>query len=132
MGLLSTNCPVQLSEDYPNSLFQHDIIYLLDNFKGLIVVDEAYIDFSSEISLLTQLDNYPNLIVLHTFSKAWGMAGIRLGMAFASREIIDVLNKIKYPYNINALTQKYILERIDNIDEKNKWVKMILEQREIL
>ncbi len=115
-----------------NSMYRNDIIYLLDTFTGLVVVDEAYIDFSGETSLLAQLDNYPNLVVLQTFSKAWAMAGVRLGMAFASREIIDVLNKIKYPYNINILTQRLVLERLDKVDEKNKWVEIILKQREIL
>ncbi len=115
-----------------NSMYRNDIIYLLETFTGLVVVDEAYIDFSGETSLLAQLDNYPNLVVLQTFSKAWAMAGVRLGMAFASREIIDVLNKIKYPYNINILTQRLVLERLDKVDEKNKWVENILKQREIL
>jgi histidinol-phosphate aminotransferase len=115
-----------------NSLFREDIFYLLENFEGIVVLDEAYIDFSSERSLLTYLNNYPNLVILHTLSKAWGMAGIRLGMAFASREIINVLNRIKYPYNINSLTQKFAIERLSKVDEKKSWVKMILEQREIL
>jgi histidinol-phosphate aminotransferase len=115
-----------------NSLYQDDIFFLLDNFSGIVVLDEAYIDFSREHSLLPYLDNYPNLVILHTLSKAWGMAGIRLGMAFASREIINVLNRIKYPYNINSLTQKYALDRLASPEEKNSWVKMILEQREIL
>ena len=115
-----------------NTLYRDDIIYLLESFTGLVVVDEAYIDFTDEASLLGQLDNYPNLVVLQTFSKAWGMAGIRLGMAFASGEIISVLNKIKYPYNINILTQKFALEKLEKIDEKNKWVASILEQREEL
>jgi histidinol-phosphate aminotransferase len=115
-----------------NSLYKEDILYLLDNFTGVVVLDEAYIDFSRERSFLSHLNNYPNLIVLHTLSKAWGMAGIRLGMAFASRAIIMVLNRIKYPYNINSLTQKYAIDRLGKVDEKNNWVKMILEQREVL
>lgn len=115
-----------------NSLYKEDIIYMLENFEGIVVLDEAYIDFSTEHSLLSYLENYPNLVILHTLSKAWGMAGIRLGMAFASREIINVLNRIKYPYNINSLTQKFAIERLNKIDEKNNWVKMTLEQREVL
>lgn len=115
-----------------NSLFREDIFYMLDHFNGLVILDEAYIDFSKEESLLPHLNDYPNLVILHTLSKAWGMAGIRLGMAFASREIIQILNRIKYPYNINSLTQKYALERLNSVIEKNTWVKMILEQREIL
>ena len=115
-----------------NALYRDDIIYLLETFNGLVIVDEAYIDFTDEVSLLGQLDNYPNLVVLQTFSKAWGMAGVRLGMAFASGEIISVLNKIKYPYNINILSQRFALERIEKTEEKNKWVTTILEQREML
>lgn len=115
-----------------NSMYRDDIIYLLEAFNGLVVLDEAYIDFSVESSFLTQLENYPNLVVLQTLSKAWGMAGIRLGMAFADREIINVLNKIKYPYNINILSQRFALKRLSKVDEKDKWVKMILEQREKL
>jgi histidinol-phosphate aminotransferase len=115
-----------------NSFFREDIFYMLDHFNGLVILDEAYIDFSREESFLPHLNDYPNLVILHTLSKAWGMAGIRLGMAFASREIIQILNRIKYPYNINSLTQKYALERLNNVIDKNTWVKMILEQREIL
>ena len=89
-----------------NSLCRKEIESLLNRFDGLVVVDEAYIDFSSSPSLLADLDKYPNLIVLQTFSKAWGCAAIRLGMAFASPEIIAIFNKIKYPYNVNLLTQK--------------------------
>ena len=115
-----------------NTLYRDDIIYMLETFPGLVIVDEAYIDFTDETSLLGQLENYSNLVVLQTFSKAWGMAGVRLGMAFATGEVISVLNKIKYPYNINILTQKFVLDRLENVDEKNKWVASILEQREIL
>jgi histidinol-phosphate aminotransferase len=103
---------------------------LLSEFDGLVVIDEAYIDFSPENSLLTELDNYPNMVILQTFSKAWGMAGIRLGMAFAEPEIIRVFNKIKYPYNINILTQQKAMELLENIQEKEEWVKIILEERD--
>jgi histidinol-phosphate aminotransferase len=115
-----------------NSLIRENIIYILENFQGLVIVDEAYIDFTSERSLIEVLVNYPNLIVLQTFSKAWGMAGVRLGMAFAQREIIQALNRIKYPYNINILTQRAALERISKGDEKEQWVKNIIKQRETL
>lgn len=115
-----------------NSFYHEDLIYLLENFEGIVVLDEAYIDFSAERSLMDSLDDYPNLIILQTFSKAWGMAGIRLGMAFASREIIAVLNKIKYPYNINKLTAKYALQKLDERSDVDTWVKMILEQRKFL
>lgn len=112
-----------------NLLDKSEIVKLLTGFDGLIVVDEAYIDFAPESSLLPELDNYPNLIVLQTFSKAWGMAGIRLGMAFARPEIIRVFNKVKYPYNINILTQQKALELLDNSQEKEEWVKTIVDER---
>jgi len=112
-----------------NLLDKTEIIKLITGFDGLVVVDEAYIDFSPESSLLPELDNYPNLIVLQTFSKAWGMAGIRLGMAFAQPDIIRIFNKVKYPYNINILTQKKALKLMDKIQEKEEWVSTILEER---
>ncbi|MDD4921740.1 MAG: histidinol-phosphate transaminase [Bacteroidales bacterium] len=102
---------------------------ILENFRGIVVIDEAYIDFSSRPSFLTELDNHPNLIVLQTFSKAWGMAAIRLGMAFASPEIIGFFNKVKYPYNINLLTQYFVGEEIKKLKRKNDWVDMLLTQR---
>jgi histidinol-phosphate aminotransferase len=113
-----------------NLLDKAEVVKLLTEFEGLVVVDEAYIDFAPESSLLPELDNYPNLIVLQTFSKAWGMAGIRLGMAFAQPEIIKVFNKVKYPYNINILTQKKALELLAKAPEKEEWVKLILEERD--
>jgi histidinol-phosphate aminotransferase len=94
------------------------------------VLDEAYIDFAPGKSLLPQLNDFPNLVILQTFSKAWGMAGIRLGMAFAASEIIAVLNKIKYPYNLNILTQQKALELIENHDKVKKWVKLLIAERE--
>jgi len=112
-----------------NLLDKTEIIKLIADFDGLVVVDEAYIDFSHESSLLPGLDQYENLIVLQTFSKAWGMAGIRLGMAFAQPEIIQIFNKVKYPYNINILTQKKALKLMDKIQEKEEWVNTILEER---
>ncbi len=112
-----------------NLLDKAEIVKLLTGFDGLVVVDEAYIDFSPESSLLPELDNYENLIILQTFSKAWGMAGIRLGMAFAQPEIIRVFNKVKYPYNINILTQQKALELLDNLQEKEDWVQTIVDER---
>ena len=113
-----------------NLLDKSEIIKLITYFDSLVVVDEAYIDFSPENSLLPDLDKYENLIILQTLSKAWGMAGIRLGMAFAQPEIIRIFNKIKYPYNINMLTQQKALELLDNLNEKEEWVKIILTERE--
>jgi histidinol-phosphate aminotransferase len=113
-----------------NLLDKAEIVKLLTGFDGLVVVDEAYIDFSPESSLLPDLDNYENLIILQTFSKAWGMAGIRLGMAFAQPEIIRIFNKVKYPYNINILTQQKALELLVNLQEKEEWVKTIVDERD--
>ena len=115
-----------------NSLKRADIEKIIKSFTGLVVVDEAYIDFSTEASFLTQLESYPNLIVLQTFSKAWGLAGVRLGMAFASEAIIKILSKIKYPYNINLLTQQVALKALQDLAGRDKMVKDILEQRSLL
>ena len=116
----------------------NDIELLLNAFKGLVIIDEAYIDFSSEQSWLNKLSIYPNLIVTQTLSKAYGLAGIRLGICYASTEIIAILNKIKPPYNVNELTQKRALKRLLNkndvlneinliTDEKNKLLKVLLQ-----
>jgi histidinol-phosphate aminotransferase len=115
-----------------NALEKEAMLEIVDNFDGLVVVDEAYIDFCPEKSLLPLLAEHPNLVVLQTFSKAWGMAGIRLGMAFAGQEIIDVLNRIKYPYNINILTQLKAIELIELEKEKSDWVKILVSEREKL
>jgi histidinol-phosphate aminotransferase len=113
-----------------NSLEHSAIIKILETFNGIVILDEAYTDFAQGKSLLGELANYPNLVILQTFSKAWGMAGIRLGMAFASSEIIDVLNKIKYPYNLNILTQQKALELLENKETVEKWVKLLITERE--
>lgn len=115
-----------------NSLYRDDIIYLLENFQGLIVLDEAYIDFSQQESFVPVLGNYPNLVILQTLSKAWGMAGIRMGITIANREIISILSKIKYPYNINKLTQQFALDRLDSGEEKEMWVNQIIAERDKL
>lgn len=115
-----------------NSFSFEKIRYILEHFQGIVIVDEAYIDFSSRPSLLGKLDQYPNLVILQTFSKAWGSAGIRLGMAFASKEIIQIFNKIKYPYNINRLTQEHALELLERNDDIRTWVKELISEREKL
>jgi histidinol-phosphate aminotransferase len=115
-----------------NALNQAEILHILENFPGLTILDEAYIDFCPEKSMVENLKDYPNLVILQTLSKAWGMAGIRLGMAFASAEIIAILNKIKYPYNINLLTQEKALELLKSPEKKDQWVDKILTQREYL
>jgi len=112
-----------------NSIDRNEIIKTINNFDGLVVVDEAYSDFSAETPLRLELDKYPNLIVLNTFSKAWGAAAIRLGMAFAQKDIIDIFNKVKYPYNVNLLTQKQALELLKEPYEVDKWVKTLLLER---
>lgn len=113
-----------------NLLDKKEIVKVLNGFHGIVVVDEAYIDFSTSPSFTRELDSYPNLVVLQTLSKAWGAAGIRLGMAFASPEIIAVLNKIKYPYNINQLTQDYALKVLDNISLMQRQLQDVLSERE--
>lgn len=115
-----------------NSLNRDEIIKLLTSFDGIVVVDEAYIDFASDASFSEKLIQFPNLVILQTFSKAWGSAAIRLGMAFASLEIIAVLNKIKYPYNINILTQKQALKALQNAEQVKEWVKTLLAERTVL
>lgn len=112
-----------------NSLSRDRLYQVLDAFKGIVVIDEAYIDFSSEPSFLAELANYPNLVVLQTLSKAWGAAGIRLGMAFASLEIVAILNKIKYPYNINMLTQELALEILNSEDKMKEQLRAIFSER---
>ena len=112
-----------------NSINRDDILFLLKTFKGLIVIDEAYIDFSAGISFLHHLDSCPNLIVLQTLSKAWGLAALRLGIAFASAEIIAVLNKVKPPYNISGATQKIVLEALQEVDKVKDSVKEMIRLR---
>ena len=112
-----------------NALSVTKIVEVLTRFSGIVIVDEAYIDFSSQPSFLKKLNEYPNLVVLQTFSKAWGSAGIRLGMAFASSEIISIFNKIKYPYNINKLTQEHALILLSHQDQVRLWVKELIDER---
>lgn len=115
-----------------NLLDKQAIDKVLNSFEGIVILDEAYIDFSAQDSYLPQLGKYPNLIILQTLSKAWGLAAIRLGMAFASPEIIAYFNKVKYPYNINQLTQEFVYNEIDNETEKDAWVDLLLTQRDYL
>ena len=115
-----------------NNLDRNQIIETVERFAGIVIVDEAYIDFSTQASLLGELKRFPNLIVLQTFSKAWGSAAVRLGMAFAAPEIVNVLNKVKYPYNINRLTQDYALKMLENAGNVAEWVKILLRERERL
>jgi histidinol-phosphate aminotransferase len=115
-----------------NKVDRDDILYLLKKFKGIVVVDEAYIDFSDEPSFTTELKNFKNLVVMQTFSKAWGLASLRLGMAFASKDLIKILNRIKPPYNISGLTQETVLVAIDNYEKVKSMITDILSEREYL
>lgn len=115
-----------------NLLARTEIEKILKEFQGIVIVDEAYIDFSEKDSWMSRLNEFPNLIILQTFSKAWGIAAVRFGMAFASPEIIGYFNKVKYPYNINQLTQDFVLQEIEKADLKDEWVNELLDQRELL
>lgn len=115
-----------------NSINRADIETLLNNFNGIVVVDEAYINFAKQRSFIQELTEYNNLVVLQTLSKAWGLAGLRIGMAFAARDIIDVLNKIKPPYNINEASQTLAIQALENVDEINTWIKTTVREREKL
>ena len=115
-----------------NSFSDESVVYLLQNFKGLVVIDEAYIDFSNKESWINELDEYPNLVITQTLSKAYGLAGIRLGICYASTEVISVLNKIKPPYNVNELSQKRALERLADTDKISTEIASIIRQREDL
>lgn len=112
-----------------NNINRAEIIKVIEGFEGFVIVDEAYIDFSKEASMTAYMEKYPNLIIMHTMSKAWGSAAIRLGMAFASSEVIDIFNKVKYPYNVNELTQKQALKRLEDKDTVATWVRILLEER---
>ena len=115
-----------------NSLNRADIEMVLNNFNGLVVVDEAYINFSKQKSFVQELADYPNLVVLQTLSKAWGLAGLRLGMAFASAAIIEVLNKVKPPYNISQATQELVLKALDEVGQVNDMIKLLVDMRDAL
>jgi histidinol-phosphate aminotransferase len=115
-----------------NSIIRTDIETILANFNGLVVIDEAYINYAKQKTFIQELTEYPNLVVLQTFSKAWGLAALRLGMAFASRPVIDVFNKVKPPYNINQATQDIALRALQNIEQVNEWIKITVADREQL
>ncbi|HRN16804.1 MAG TPA: histidinol-phosphate transaminase [Xylanibacter oryzae] len=112
-----------------NNIDRDEIVKLVDSFDGIVIIDEAYSDFSSQKPMRDELDKHPNMIVLNTFSKAWGCAAIRLGMAFGNEDIIEIFNKVKYPYNINNLTQNQALEALKDPFEVDKWVRTLLLER---
>lgn len=115
-----------------NSLEREDVEMILNNFNGLVVIDEAYINFSRHRSFVQELKDYPNLVVLQTLSKAWGLAGLRLGMAFASEAIIELYNKVKPPYNIGQATQDLALQALEETAQVNEMIKLIVQFREAL
>lgn len=115
-----------------NSLSREEMLKVVERFQGIVIVDEAYIDFASQMSMRQELAKHENLIILQTMSKAWGSAAIRLGMAFASREIVTIYNKVKYPYNVNLLTQQQAIEMLKDPFEVDKMVKVLLGERTLL
>jgi len=115
-----------------NSMDRQDIEIVLNNFSGLVVVDEAYINFSRHKSFIQELSDYPNLVVLQTMSKAWGLAGLRMGMAFASEAIIDVYNKVKPPYNISQVNQELALKALEEVGQVNDMIRQLVTMREQL
>jgi histidinol-phosphate aminotransferase len=115
-----------------NSMNRQDIEIVLNNFSGLVVIDEAYINFSRHRSFIQEIADYPNLVVLQTMSKAWGLAGLRLGMAFAGEGIIDIYNKVKPPYNINQATQELALKALDDVGQVNEMIRLLVTMREQL
>jgi histidinol-phosphate aminotransferase len=115
-----------------NSMDREDIETILNNFSGLVVIDEAYVNFSRQKSFIQELNDYENLVVMQTFSKAWGLAGLRLGMAFASEEIIKILNRVKPPYNINQVTQDLTLKALEEVGQVNDMIKELVQMRAAL
>jgi len=115
-----------------NSINREDIELLLNNFDGILVVDEAYINFARQKTFIQELTEYPNLVVMQTLSKAWGLAALRVGMAFASEEIIHVMNKIKPPYNISQAAQELALQALENVQQVNEWIRETVIERDKL
>jgi len=113
-----------------NSINRSDIEIILNNFEGVVVIDEAYINYARQKTFIAELTEYPNLVIMQTLSKAWGLAGLRLGMAFTSKPITDLMNKVKYPYNINTATQLLALEALDNIEWVNEHITTTVVERE--
>jgi histidinol-phosphate aminotransferase len=115
-----------------NNLNREDILMILNNFNGIVVVDEAYINFSKQQSFIQDLTDYPNLVVMQTLSKAWGLAGLRLGMCFAQEAIIEVMNKVKPPYNINQATQTLVEQALDEVGQVNSMINELVAMRNAL
>ncbi len=115
-----------------NDIDKQSVTKILNFFPGIVVIDEAYIDFSQQVSYTKLLSQFPNLVILQTFSKAWGMAALRLGVAFASKVIIDILNKIKPPYNINTYTQESALHALNNKHKVKEYIQLIIQERDYM
>jgi len=115
-----------------NNMKRDDVEILLNNFPGIVIIDEAYINYSKQKTFIQELTEYPNLIVMQTLSKAWGLAALRVGLCYASMDIIDLYNKVKPPYNINEASQQLALEALQDTDTVNNWIKEVVRQKEIL
>jgi histidinol-phosphate aminotransferase len=115
-----------------NALNRADMETVLNNFNGIVVIDEAYINFARQKSFLQELPDYPNLVIMQTLSKAWGLAGLRLGMAFASAVIIEILDKVKPPYNINQATQELVIKALDEVGQVNDMIHLLVDMREAI
>ncbi len=115
-----------------NNMNRADIELLLNNFNGIVIIDEAYINYSNQKTFIQELTEYPNLIVMQTLSKAWGLASLRVGLCYASMDIIDLFNKVKPPYNINQASQELALEALQHTDRVNDWIKITVAEREAL
>ena len=115
-----------------NSINRADIEWVLNNFNGIVVIDEAYINFAKQKTFIQELAEYPNLVVMQTFSKAWGLAALRLGMAFSSSAIIAVMNKVKPPYNINQATQDLALKALEEVGQVNDMIRELVDMRDAL
>ena len=112
-----------------NSIQRDEVLRVIDAFQGIVVLDEAYSDFSRQRPFRSELAQHPNLVVLNTMSKAWASAAIRLGMAFASADIIAIFNKVKYPYNVNLLTQQQAMQRLKDTQDVERWLQLVLQER---
>jgi histidinol-phosphate aminotransferase len=115
-----------------NSLYHEDIEAILNNYFGLVVIDEAYINFSRQKTFSVLLNEYPNLVVMQTLSKAWGLAALRVGITLASKEIVEIMNKIKPPYNINQASQELALQALNEVEQVNEMIREIVKERENL
>ena len=115
-----------------NNMDRQSMEWLLNNFPGLVIIDEAYINYSRQKTFIQELTEYPNLLVMQTLSKAWGLAALRIGTCFASQEIIDLFNKVKPPYNINQASQQLAIEALSNTELVNDWIKETVKQRQVL